>query len=160
MAVTREFGNAENDDGDWMDYQEDKDLGKMVRLRVRRIPASVERQFRVKHDQTKVKMRDGVIVVDTEKTKAYARARAAYALTDSENFEHLVGDAEAAEVYSKLLGRVVTAGQAVSLDKQWKNDALKEHYLEEHPYVGSSVLAWVDKEARRAQDKAQDLESN
>ena len=159
MAISKEFGRIENDPGDVVDYMADPDTGLMVKLVLRRLTGTVERNLKRKFDQDQLRVKGGVTTVDLEKTRRFTRARAAASLKDTIDYSLVVADDEAAETYSALLGRPVKAGEEVRLDGLW-NDGLKEHYLEEHGELVNFVVAWIDKEKDRSQERAEALQGN
>lgn len=136
--------DAKGDPGVVFTFPErDKDTGKDVKFRVRRIPAAVERDIE-RRCNTRIQeyrlARGGAVAsVDSDDAEAVVCEKAIYALMDSEGFKGLAEDASRAGVYSTLLNTHVEPGVEFSFDGKL-SDPVKRHLFEEFPPLATWVV--------------------
>lgn len=113
-------------EGRWFDYGTDH--GKPVRLKVHALTSEEERTARrAAYGNRKIKkLNEETFVRTMDRGEAYTRERAKLALDASENFNVEVAGANAATLFSKLLGREVKPGDEVCLDGKWTPDLRAE----------------------------------
>ena len=113
MAL-KDYGKAENDPGEWVDFGEDKPF----RLRVRRIPGDVADEIDRRHlGKPQYEVKGGVKrpIHDIDGLVKALTDKAVWAWTDSEGLEIDIADEEAAKLWGKLLNRDVETGATVAL---------------------------------------------
>lgn len=165
MALHREFGNADNDHGTWGDWKKDPETKRMVRTKVRGIPASVEEKMKREVNQEKLTLRNKSgsdyteTDIDLERSRRLIRNRAAFALLDTEGYEVFVGDPEAAAVYTEILGKHVEPESTLKLDGLW-NPRLRAHVLHEHSDFAVHVVKRVDGDEEEARANEEQLSGN
>lgn len=163
MALLSEYGKHENDPGKL--FQFGVDDGKPVRLRLRRIPVSVELRLSKAHGNDKTLVKASGWEIDALKNAALARDRASFALMESENLSVWIGDEQARATYAKLTGSEESpkVGEDLTLDPFWnidgrRNDALRDHVLREHPSLVEFVLEQVGDE-KNLVDREEDAQA-
>jgi len=120
-------------------FRLDPETNEPIKFGVRRIPPGVDRQLTVKHKLNRVKRAgDNVSEVSVSNAAAYTRDMAVYAWTSTEGLQLRVA-ADQVEGLSDALGRPVTAGDLVDLDKEL-TDAVKAFFLTEEPDVADWIL--------------------
>lgn len=142
MALLTKASGGEKQEGKWFVRGIDHD--KPVRVQVRPIPAHVDRDLQRRiFGPVKNRRKGQSWAKEMDLGREFTRARATYALIESENF--LVGlfDDGAAKEYGELF-QVPDAkkGQELSLDGKWSAD-VKERLLTDFP----SFAAWVSNKA-------------
>jgi hypothetical protein len=136
--------DSKTDAGTWVPWKKDADSGKVIRFRLRPVPASFDRAQRARFNRgiksKNVGDRQAVEVVESNFKST--RERALYALLDSENFEIEIGGESTAAAVSELLGVAGAApGQVVLVDGQWPK--LGNYLLELMP----PLAAWINEKA-------------
>ncbi len=151
MVLFKTYGNPAADMGEWFEFGPDPDSGRIVRFRVRRIPASVERAIRGRQNMQVRSVKGGQeVTVDLDRERSISLRRAVYALVDSENFDGQAEDSAAVALYSKLLEvGDLEVGKPFTFDKRWA-EGVREHVLGEFP----ALAAWIIERAERLQLKA------
>jgi hypothetical protein len=167
MIVTREFGNPDNDLGEWYTYMEDEKTGEKVEALVRMIPAPLENKIQAVHKSDRLTIRSvprsdqTETDIDMERQRRIARDRAAFALLDTRGgYERGVGDEEASDKLSRLAGEIVPKGGVLCMDGKWGKPELKGHVLTEDADFTGWVCQIVDNAKKRRQARAVALQGN
>lgn len=121
------FTDTQTERGERRLFAKDPDTGKPAYLFVRAVDEPTDRQLRRSYAQGKRldQMNKQKAADALENQIAFVRARAAYALTGSEDFTLRMGNEATAAAFSEALGAPVKAGADVTLDGKW-NPAVKE----------------------------------
>ena len=155
--------DAETDPGVPFVYPE-KDGGKVVRFRIRRIPRAIEIEIEARHDARIQsyhfdKGGGGRLKIDYDKQEAMAIDRAAYALIDSEGFEGQADDDPSAARYGMLLGNGVVVGKPFTFDGHL-NDQTKRHLFSEFPALREWIIQCADSLSLKVRETEQALAKN
>lgn len=131
-----------------MPWKKDPDSGKLIRFRLRPVPASFDKAARVRYNRglksENVGKRLATDII--ERQIEATRDRALYALLDSENFEIEVGGESTAAAIGQLLnghlaGAQVLPGGIIGVDGRWP--VLGKYILELMP----PIAAWISEKA-------------
>jgi hypothetical protein len=118
VAILKDFGKSENDQGVWFPFGDEDPAAFDVR--VRRIPYDVSTRIGKRYGREVMVVSDGVRRPHVERTldesTKWLLDQAAWAWVDARGLEIEAGDDEAAKLWSGLLKREVSAGTVVSLE--------------------------------------------
>lgn len=132
--------DSKADAGTWVPWKKDPDTGKLIRFRLRVIPKGFTQAQRARFNRgIKSENLGKRLATDIqEKQLDITRARALYALLDSENFEIIVGGPAAAQRFAELLGRAIEPEQVLTVDGLWPQ--IGEYVLAEY----EELAAWIN----------------
>jgi uncharacterized membrane-anchored protein YjiN (DUF445 family) len=134
---------GDEDLGKFYKMAKDPDTGKVVELRIRRLPAATARRLR----RQKVKIKGDVTIVNVPEEELRQREEALACWTGSRNVVVKAKDDPSAAVYAKLCpGVSFPVGEEVNVDNAL-TDALKRDILTDYP----EVVAFVRKRAKALQ---------
>jgi hypothetical protein len=127
-VALKDFGKAEHDPGQWVDFG----LDKPFRLRIRRIPSDVWDEIDKRHrGKESFEVRDGVRrrVQDGDSMVESLQEKASWAWTDAEGLEVEIAHEEASKLWTKLVGRELSVGEALVLAGDVLTTAVKKRVL-------------------------------
>ncbi len=144
MGIFKDHEKEESDPGEWRVYGTDPDTKKVVRFRLRAMPNTVSTQIDRRYFGNKSKVhydRKGNRVIETERDKNVKATidKAVWIAQESENFEGLAGDKEAADIYAALFGEPVEPGKPFLVDSHFSKREVRERVLGRN----SEILDWI-----------------
>ena len=157
MALLRKLGDEGG--GKWI--VRGKDHGKPVRVKIRPIPSSVNREIRrgVLGNVKSRKAGNRSVAENLEQLEDLVVARAAFALQEVENYAIELADAAAVAMYGPLLKVEVKPGEEVYLDGKCTEE-VKERLFSDYPAEASWVAEQAEKLTRvEAEEEEEATES-
>lgn len=147
MAILRDFGKSENDEGVWFPFGEEAPF----EVRVRRIPYDVQQRISKRYGRETMIVTDGYkrphIDRNLDEQTNWLLDQAVWAWTDAKGLDIEIGDDEGAKLWSGLLKREVGAGDVVSLTRENMTAEVKRRILTQvRPFA-----KMIDPESQKAE---------